>query len=301
MRAEQHYAESYVRQFKTDAVAQITAAGAGTSRLLVSRVQRDAPGHGLATPAKPDAVFSVLVQLRRQERRELYLDDRLVHRGSFAERTVSVVNHWRRPTANLLSAFDTVIFTVPLTALIETARDQGAPAVEELVCEHEGRFDETIWHLTQSLLPALERPEEVGTLYAERVLLASTTYFAHAFGGMKPPPEACVDLSPAQISRAIDLMTGQDEADLSLSALASGTDLTPRQFAKAFRRSTGDVPDRWLRHHRVERAKTMMRETRMPIAQVALACGFASPAHFARVFAASVGVTPSVWRRQILN
>ncbi len=301
MRSEQQYAESYVRQFKTDAVAQIIASGAKTSRLLVSRVQRDTPDHGLATPAKPDAVFSVLVQLRRQERRELYLDDKLVHRGSFAERTVSVVNHWRRPTANLFSAFDTVIFTVPLAALIEAAEDQGAPSVDELVCENEGRFDETIWHLTQSLLPAMERPEEVGTMYAERVLLASTTYFAHAFGGMRPPSDERITLTPAQISRAIDLMLGEFGADISLSSLAAETDLSPRQFSKAFRRTTGELPDRWMRRQRVERAQAMMRETALSIAQVATCCGFTSPAHFARVFASFVGVSPSVWRNRILN
>ena len=301
MRSDQQYAENYVRQFKTRAISQIVASSPRTSRLLVSRIQHDAPDHGLATPARPDAVFSVLVQLRRQDRRELYLDDKLVHRGSFAERTVSVVNHWQRPTANLLSAFDTVIFTVPQTALTEAAADQGVPLVHDLLCEHAGRFDETIWHLTQSLLPALERPEEVGSMYAERVLLASTTYFAHAFGGMRPSAGTRHGLSPAQIAHAIDLMLAQFDADVSLSTLAAEADLSPRQFSRAFRQTTGTTPDRWMRHQRVERAKTMMRDTRMPVSDIAKLCGFSSSAHFARVFTSFVGVGPESWRRQILN
>jgi AraC family transcriptional regulator len=177
LESDQQYAQRQVRQFKTDGLSQIVASGLGDSKLLVSRVRRDTPGHGFATPTRPDSVFSVLVQLRPQERRELFLNDRLVHQGSFRERTVSVVDHWQSPKANLLSAFDTVIFTVPQSALNEVAYEQGVKPALTLICENEGRLDDTVWSLAQSLLPALERPDEVGSMYAERVLLASTTYF----------------------------------------------------------------------------------------------------------------------------
>lgn len=301
MESDKQYAQRHVKQFETDSVSQIVASGLKSSRLLVSRIQRSAPDHGFATPARPDAVYSVLVQLRRQEKRELFLEDRLVHRGSFPERTVSIVNHWQRPKANLLSAFDTIIFTVPQAALNEAAEDQGVRPIEALICENEGRLDPTVWNLAQSLLPALERPEEVGSMYAERVLLASTTYFAHAFGGMRPPEGARHGLSPAQIARAIDLMLGHFDADISLTLLAAEMNLSPRHFVQAFRRTTGQTPDRWMRHQRVDRAKTMMRETTMTIGEIATFCGFTSPAHFSRVFAAIVGVTPTMWRRQVLN
>jgi hypothetical protein len=50
-----------------------------------------------------------------------------------------------------------------------------------------GAFEPTVWHLGQALLPALERPGEMGAMYAEHLLLASHTYFAFAFGGMRLP------------------------------------------------------------------------------------------------------------------
>ena len=138
-------------------------------------------------------------------------------------------------------------------------------------------------------------------MYAERVLLAATTYFAHAFGGMRPPAAFSHDLSAAQTARAMDLMLGKLASDISLTELAAEADLTPRNFARAFRQTTGDAPDRWLRQKRVERAKVLMRETGMSIAQVAEHCGFANSAHFSRAFAYCVGVSPSGWRKQILN
>ena len=284
-----------------NSLSQIVASGLGDLKLLVSRVRRDTSGHGFATPTRPDSVFSVLVQLREQERRELYLNDKLVHQGSFPERTVSVVDHWQRPKANLLSAFDTIIFTVPQSALNEVAGEQGGRPIDTLVCENEGRLDETIWNLAQSLLPALEHPEEVGSMYAERVLLASTTYFAHAFGGMRPAGGTGYGLSPRQAKWAIDLMHDQFHTDLSLSILASEMDLTARQFAQAFRRTTGRMPDIWIRNHRIEQAKTMMRHSKVPISHIAIVCGFRSAEHFARVFSSVVGLSPSEWRRQALT
>jgi AraC family transcriptional regulator len=298
LESDQQYAQRQVRQFKTDALSQIVASGLGGAKLLVSRVQRETPDHGFATPTRPDSVFSVLVQLRKQERRELYLDDRLVHKGSFPERTVSVVNHWQSPRANLLSAFDTVIFTVPQAALDGVAYEQGAKPVASLTCQNEGRFDPTIWSLAQSLLPALDRPEEVGSMYAERVLLASATYFAQVFGGMRQASASRHLLSRRQTNRAFDMMQDQMDVDLALSALASEMDLSARQFAQAFRRTTGTAPDRWLRHQRIEHAKVMLRTTSIPISQIATACGFVSPDHLSRVFASIVGIDPKGWRER---
>lgn len=48
---------------------------------------------------------------------------------------------------------------------------------------------------------------------------------------------------------------------------------------------------------RVERAKTMISGTREPLAEVALACGFADQAHLNRRFREIVGISPGRWRR----
>jgi AraC-like DNA-binding protein len=301
LESDNQYAQRQVRQFKADSVAQIVAPGLGHSKLLVSRVRRNTPDHGFATPTKPDAVFSVLVQLRQQDRRELYLNDKLVHQGAFTERTVSVVDHWQRPKANLLSAFDTVIFTVPQSALNAVAADQRRPPVETLVCEHEGRVDEAIWSLTQSLIPALERPEEVGTLYAERILLASTIYFAHTFGGMRPLGTAPHCLSAKQIGHVIDLMDSELHNDISLSSLACELGMTPGEFARSFRRSSGLTPDAWLHDRRIEHAKILLQGKLIPDAKIAALCGFTDTDQFIRKFTAAVGVAPTTWRKMVLN
>lgn len=301
LETDAQYAQRHVRQFKADSVSQIVAPGLGHSKLLVSRLQRNTPEHGITAPVTPDAVFSVLVQLRQQDRRELYLNDKLVHQGIFPERTVSVVDHWQQPKANLLSAFDTIIFTIPQSALNEVAADQRVPEVKTLLCEHCGRIDDTIWSLAQSLLPALERPDDVGTMYAERVLLASTTYFAHAFGGMRPATDAPHHLSQRELKRVTDFMQSGLQTDVSLSTLAAEFDLSPRNLVQSFRRTIGVTPDHWMRERRIDRAKDLLGNTSASIEDVAAACGFGSKAQFVRAFVSATGASPANWRKQTLN
>ena len=128
--------------------------------------------------------FGVLLHLRLQAKRELFLGERCVHRGSYPSRTMRIVDHLERPRANLLSPFDCLIFIVFRAALHEIADDHGVPRIDNLACER-GIEDETVWHLGQALLPVLERPHEVAPLYAGHILLAVNTYFARAFGDVR--------------------------------------------------------------------------------------------------------------------
>jgi AraC family transcriptional regulator len=295
------YGHNYVTQFKADSVTQLTTAGPGTSRLLVSRLRRDSPGHGLATPAnhQVDAVFAVLLQLREQTDRELFLDGRCVHRGSYAARTTSIVNHLERPVANLLSPFDNLIFIVPRTALDEIAQERGVSQVNDLYCPPGGIFDETMWHLGNALLPALERPSEVSAIYAEHIMLAANIYMAQAFGGLRPSRDRPGTLAPWQLNRATEAMTGLAEGDVSLKLLAAQCGLSVSYFVRAFKTSTGDPPHRWMLRHRIERAKSSLAATDTSLAEIAISCGFADQSHFTRVFRSFVGITPAVWRRAV--
>jgi AraC-like DNA-binding protein len=291
------YGQNFVSHFKADSVSQLLTAGPGKARLLVSRLRRDTPGHGLAAP--PDyrfgGVFSVLLQLREQTKRELFMDGKCIHRGAYAARTTSIVNHQEKPAANLLSPFDTLIFTVPQMALDEIAGERGGARIDQLYCVPGGVFDETLWHLGNALLPALERPNEVGSLYAEQVMLAANTYFAQAFGGLRPAQDRVGRLAPWQLRRATEAMSLFAE-DISLKELAAECGLSVSYFVRAFKISTGDPPHRWMLRRRVEYSKSLLARTPSSLAEVAINCGFADQSHFTRMFKSFVGTTPAAWR-----
>jgi transcriptional regulator GlxA family with amidase domain len=62
---------------------------------------------------------------------------------------------------------------------------------------------------------------------------------------------------------------------------------------------TGCTPMEYLLRLRIERAKSLLRETDMKIIDIAMACGIGSSQYFANIFRQSTGVTPSSYRRHV--
>jgi AraC family transcriptional regulator len=100
-----------------------------------------------------------------------------------------------------------------------------------------------------------------------------------------------------QERRAVAFMQERLDQSFPVSAVAEACGLSVNHFSRAFRRSLGKPPHRWLLDQRIERARNMLRTTEVPLADIALACGFAEQSHFTRVFARIVGMPPGAWRR----
>jgi AraC family transcriptional regulator len=115
------------------------------------------------------------------------------------------------------------------------------------------------------------------------------------------PPPVCGRLAPWQEIRAKELMSTHLERVITLAFLASECKLSVSHFARSFKQCTGKPPHRWLLESRVEKAKEHLVGTELPLAQVALACGFADQSHFNRVFSRTVGTSPGTWRRLRLS
>jgi len=84
---------------------------------------------------------------------------------------------------------------------------------------------------------------------------------------------------------------------ITLACLARAAGLSRMHFAASFRRATGVRPHDYVIQRRIERAKTMLARSQMPIVQVALGVGFQSQSHFTTVFKRAVGTTPQRWRQ----
>src|SRR3984885_2807126 len=87
--------------------------------------------------------------------------------------------------------------------------------------------------------------------------------------------------------------------EISLIDLANIAQLSPFHFARAFKRSFGDPPHRYLRNRRIEIAKTLLESPTASVAEIAQAVGFLDPASFTAAFRRSVGTTPTAYRRNL--
>jgi AraC family transcriptional regulator len=90
------------------------------------------------------------------------------------------------------------------------------------------------------------------------------------------------------------------EDDFSLDEMAQSVELSRAHFARMFRKSTGETPHQFVLRQRVERAKAMLCAPNGRILDVAVACGFKTQQHFARVFRSVCGVSPTEYRQEVL-
>ena len=106
-------------------------------------------------------------------------------------------------------------------------------------------------------------------------------------------------LAPWQERRAKEILCANLDGRMPLNEVARECRLSVSHFSRAFRRSTGAAPHNWLLTRRVDLAKEKLRDDRLSLLDVALACGFADQSHLTRVFTRMVGVSPGAWRRAL--
>ena len=83
---------------------------------------------------------------------------------------------------------------------------------------------------------------------------------------------------------------------LSVAELARRTAMSPRNFARQFRREGGKTPGRHLEDLRIEAARRQLESTSSSLGEIAASSGFASAEVLRRVLRRRLGVTPSQYR-----
>lgn len=102
-----------------------------------------------------------------------------------------------------------------------------------------------------------------------------------------------------KLVRAIAIMRGAIEAPLPATAVAGQVGLSTRQLERLFGKYLNTSPKKYMLELRLQRARFLLLQTEMSVVEVALACGFENPGHFARVYRTAYGVTPTRQRTRL--
>jgi len=108
-------------------------------------------------------------------------------------------------------------------------------------------------------------------------------------------------LGCARLRRIKEFVDAKMEDEVTLCEMAQSVELSTAHFARMFRKSTGETPHQFVMRHRIERAKEMLRTSDARVLDVAVACGFKTQGHFARVFRRMCGVGPTEYRQEFLG
>jgi AraC family transcriptional regulator len=104
-------------------------------------------------------------------------------------------------------------------------------------------------------------------------------------------------LAPWQRARITSYVDANLAKRLSTAELAALVRLSTSHLRRAFKASLGCSPHEYVIQCRIVRAKMLMLETGISLAQIAFECGLADQAHLCRLFRRRVGISPSAWRR----
>jgi transcriptional regulator GlxA family with amidase domain len=110
---------------------------------------------------------------------------------------------------------------------------------------------------------------------------------------------ALLDLEPKtdRIQKALTYARLNLQKDLSVEALADIAGLSPRQFSRAFHEETSQSPAKAIEHLRIEAARLLLEEGRLPIEVIANEVGFGDRERMRRSFIRNIGHPPTSVRR----
>jgi transcriptional regulator GlxA family with amidase domain len=113
----------------------------------------------------------------------------------------------------------------------------------------------------------------------------------------------------AQFSEALSMQSAEDEFgalhqwinkhlsdDLSLAMLADQAGMSERSFSRHYAVATGVTPARAIERLRVEAARRLLSESRLPVKRISQRCGFGSEETMRRSFLRVLSATPNDYR-----
>ncbi|MFK7866290.1 MAG: GlxA family transcriptional regulator, partial [Alphaproteobacteria bacterium] len=108
----------------------------------------------------------------------------------------------------------------------------------------------------------------------------------------KLPLQVRLRVAHPRLIKAISEMEKHTEEALERDEIASRVGLSRRQLERLFRRYLNTSPARYYLKLRLNRAKTLLTQTSMPVTEVAFACGFTSASHFSKCYRDMFAKTP---------
>jgi AraC family transcriptional regulator len=182
-------------------------------------------------------------------------------------------------------------------ALVERAGRDADPAGRFEVVARSNPRDPLVNRVGMALLAEMDSEAPGARLYAESLanVLAVHVLRNYTAAGAGPHPSRG-GLSGRRLRRVLSYIAENHERDVTLEDLASEAAMSTFHFAREFKRATGTTPHQHLIHFRVERAKALLAESQLPLAEVGLRTGFSHQSHFTRLFRRLTGTTPQSYR-----
>jgi AraC-like DNA-binding protein len=263
-------------------------------RLMIARWTSAEASDQVCGPAASAGCHVLEVNLRPTNV-ALRVDGSSVHDGRLSAGSVLLTRAGSIIEAGYRGACDLLHFFVPVRRFEILLRKAGLSDA--------GPFgladpDQVLSRLALSLLASDDLDGPGARLYAESVAAA---ILARVMGRTNSAPGVDTGKRTGLVKwrhrRVVEFIDANLADPIRLPDLARAAGLSRMHFAAQFRAATGIRPHEFVLRRRIERAQDMLRDSALPLAQVALGVGFQTQAHFTTVFRDHVQETPGRWRQ----
>jgi AraC family transcriptional regulator len=165
------------------------------------------------------------------------------------------------------------------------------------IVERFGSQDPTVYHIVSRLLQERQNSGLGGRLYTDALVTELIVHLLreHSSLGARENGDSG-GFDAGQLQPALEMIHDDLQSNLSLKALADAAHLSPHHFSRVFKRVTGFSPHQYVLSQRVQLARRLLVDTKLPIAEVAYQTGFYDQSHFTHHFKRLIGATPSAIR-----
>lgn len=249
-------------------------------------------------PESPLTRHRVQIQLGRPTRLEASQNGRLL-RGRFLNGDLIYTPpkalygaHWEEEREVLVILLEPSFVARAAQGFIAEDRIDTAPRF---------RFrDPLIEGIGRALCAELESDSSPGRLYAESLANALAVHLLRRYSASEQTiRDASSELPRRKLRRAIEFINDNLDRNIALAEIAANVEMSPYHFARLFKHSTGLAPHQYVLKQRIDRAKTLLSETALPLAEIACRLGFASQSHFTALFRRFTTITPKAYRESL--
>jgi AraC family transcriptional regulator len=157
--------------------------------------------------------------------------------------------------------------------------------------------DDFIYGMTAQMGGLLHRDGSLDATYCSTMALALSQYLSNRLD-RSSAGQASVKycLTTRQLRDTYERMDTWLGRRIVIADLAVPLGISEGHFFRAFRGATGQTPLEAISARRMNHAARLLSETNLDVTEIAVRCGIESPSHFARLFRAHKGQSPSHWR-----
>jgi len=155
------------------------------------------------------------------------------------------------------------------------------------------------------LAERLQALTRTGTV--REMLLAGTTLHELLIK-LLDTPQASSELQPvagkkfslaSRIRQALDAIAVESRRKVKLSEALAPFNCSYEHLCRVFKQAYGVGPLHYLHARQMTRAKALLKNSELTVAEICFCIGMNSPAHFAKTFRALIGKSPSEYRNGV--